>query len=92
LRIVIVVAAAAFLFGCETDDEYWPPFHDSAGNSPAQSEASSPATPPYDAHCHAVAHQRAADARANGYSIEMEETVYQGTYKDCMSWESQHAR
>jgi len=45
---------------------------------------------PYDAHCKAVAHQRAADARANGYSFDMADAVYNGTYKDCVTWDRQH--
>ena len=45
---------------------------------------------PYDEHCKAVARQRAADARANGYSFDMADTVYDGTYKDCVAWDSQH--
>jgi hypothetical protein len=45
---------------------------------------------PYDAHCKAVAHQRAADARANGYSFSMADVVYDGTYKDCVVWDTLH--
>jgi len=43
-----------------------------------------------DAHCQAVAHQRATDARANGYSFGMAQTIYDGTYKNCVAWDSQH--
>lgn len=43
-----------------------------------------------DAHCQAVAHQRASDARANGYSFEMESTVYDGTYQACVAWDTHH--
>jgi hypothetical protein len=45
---------------------------------------------PYDAHCKAVARQRAADARANGYSFNMADVVYDGTYKDCVVWDTLH--
>jgi hypothetical protein len=44
----------------------------------------------YDVHCKAVAHQRAADARANGYTFDMADVIYAGTYKDCVAWDSQH--
>ena len=43
-----------------------------------------------DPHCEAVAHQRSTDARANGYSFEMAQTIYDGTYRDCIAWDSQH--
>ena len=46
--------------------------------------------PPVDAHCQAVAHQRSTDARANGYTFEMAQTIYDGTYRDCIAWDSQH--
>ena len=45
---------------------------------------------PVDTHCRAVAHQREADARANGFSFEMSDLVYEGTYKDCVAWQTQH--
>ena len=45
---------------------------------------------PYDEHCKAVAHQRAADARANGYSFNMADAIYDGTYQDCVAWDTQH--
>jgi hypothetical protein len=37
-----------------------------------------------DAHCQAVARQRANDARANGYSIEIADSVFSEAYQDCM--------
>lgn len=52
--------------------------------------ASAPVPNLVDAHCRAVAHQRAADAHANGFSFEMSDIVYDGTYKDCVAWASQH--
>jgi hypothetical protein len=54
--------------------------------------ATPPAIPLVNTHCQAVAHQRAADARANGYSFEMEDLIYDGTYKDCVQWDSRHGR
>jgi hypothetical protein len=52
--------------------------------------APAPPVPLVNTHCQAVARQRAADARANGYSFEMEDAVYDGTYKDCVEWDSRH--
>ena len=42
------------------------------------------------AHCKAVADQRALDALANGYDSEMEQQIFAGTYRNCMSWTAQH--
>lgn len=41
---------------------------------------------PDDAHCRAVARQRANDALANGYGFEIEDSVYLETYRDCAEW------
>lgn len=58
---------------------------------PGSDELAAVAAPsPYEQHCKAVAHQRAADARANGYSFEMADTIYDGTFKDCVTWDTQH--
>jgi hypothetical protein len=58
--------------------------------SPAVEMADMASPSLYDEHCKAVAHQRAADARANGYSFNMADAVYDGTYKDCVIWDTQH--
>ena len=50
-----------------------------------------PPPSPVDVHCRAVAHQRSADAHANGYTFAMAQTIYDGTYKDCVAWNSQHS-
>jgi hypothetical protein len=54
--------------------------------------ATAAAIPLVNTHCQAVAHQRAADARANGYSFEMTDLIYDGTYKDCAQWDNRHGR
>jgi hypothetical protein len=66
-----------------------------AGTSAAATTA--PAAPPppayserYTAHCKAVADQRALDAVSNGYDSEMEQQIFAGTYRNCMSWSAQH--
>jgi hypothetical protein len=61
---------------------------------PAETQAPQIAAAPVpnavDAHCQAVAHQRAADAHANGFSFKMADVIYEGTYKDCVAWDAQH--
>lgn len=59
--------------------------------APPLAEVAAVAVPsPYSEHCKAVARQRASDARANGYSFGMADTIYDGTYKDCVAWDMQH--
>jgi hypothetical protein len=93
LRIFIAVAAFLLLAGCETDEDFWRPYHYLAGDERAGAEQNARATKTsrsYDTKCVAVARQRALDARENGYDIDMENTIYQGTYKDCVAWDSRH--
>jgi len=83
LRFVFLGAVVLCLAGCESDADFWPAFGDS---QPAAS-----ATPAYDdAHCQAIAYERAADAKANGYDDELREIVYSGTYAECVAWDKQH--
>lgn len=93
LRTIIVLAAALVLAGCETDEDFWRPYHyvmNEVRPAPARAALAQRNANPIDAHCRAVARQRAADAGANGYSLEMENTIYAGTYKDCVSWDTAH--
>ena len=69
-----------------------PPAPFLAGPPIQPASATPPPIPLINTHCQAVAHQRAADARANGYSFEMEDLIYDGTYKDCVQWDSRHGR
>lgn len=66
-----------------------------AGTSAAAITApAAPPPPAYSerdaAHCKAVADQRALDAVSNGYDSEMEQQIFAGTYRNCMSWSAQH--
>lgn len=99
MRTIIFVAATLLLAGCETG-EGWVPGLDAQAVQQPPPQPPQPSTPapeegaaanPVNAHCDAVARQRAADARANGYSFKMETVVYDGTYKDCVAWDSEHA-
>lgn len=90
MRPTIIIAALLLLGGCQSGGKPWQPYRDLVGDSgndtaPSQADTNS------DAHCVSVAKQRALDARVNGYSLEMETAVYQGTYKDCAAWDAQHS-
>jgi hypothetical protein len=94
VRRVIFVAAALLLSGCGTDEFFSRPIHYLTGGWRPRVTFAAPkiqTTDAIDAHCREVADQRAMDARANRYSIEMEHIIYEGTYKDCVAWDSQHA-
>jgi len=43
-----------------------------------------------DAHCKNVAQQRKRDAAANDYDDSMQQTIFDGTYKNCIDWASAH--
>jgi hypothetical protein len=43
-----------------------------------------------DAHCKAVAGQRKKDADVNGYDDDMQQHIFDGTYKSCLDWAAQH--
>jgi len=102
VRTIALVAAALLLAGCEADDGWMPGDNPAVAPAPPAETAPAMAPPPtadetptgpvnaIDAHCQAVAQQRAADARANGYSFKMESTVYNGTYQECVEWDARH--
>jgi hypothetical protein len=85
LRFLFIGAAALCLAGCESDTDFWQPVIDSTFGD------SQPAAATYDdTHCEALAHARAADAKANGYDDDMREQIYSGTYAECAAWDKQH--
>jgi hypothetical protein len=43
-----------------------------------------------DAHCKTVAGQRKKDAAVNGYDDDMQQHIFDGTYKNCLDWAVQH--
>lgn len=90
MRTIIFVAVAIMLAGCETDYDSWRPSHSAANEQREPIAAQAQPAENVDSHCQAVARQRAADARANGYRLDMETTIYDGTYKDCVAWDSSH--
>jgi len=76
IRFFLLAAATGFLAACGT--EVQPP--NVSGVDAAQALA------PVNAHCNAVARERADDALANGYGFQVEESVFQESYDDCMTW------
>lgn len=103
LRRVFFILTALLLAGCETGNGWVPGFDGApAPRETANANVQAPPPPmrrsvstgqPTEAiveHCRNVANQRASDARANGYSLEMERFILDGTYKDCMAWDNQH--
>jgi hypothetical protein len=55
----------------------------------AQSVSAQPAA---ESHCLAVAKQRADDAAANGLDKNTRKIVYDGTYANCMTWQTAHPK
>jgi hypothetical protein len=93
-RFAFVCAVALSLAGCESDTDFWEPVVDTAfgpSQPPVPAEPVADATISNDARCHAVAYARAADAKANGYDDDLQETVYSGTYAECAAWDSRHS-
>lgn len=73
----MLVVGAALLDGCGTDLPEPAPVAAPANAQPPE---------PDEIHCGAVARERADDALANGYGFDIEESVYQETYDDCLAW------
>ena len=60
---------------------------DGCGSAPAEApHVAAQPLQPGELHCRAVARERANDSLANGYSFDIEESVYRETYDECMSW------
>lgn len=78
---LLLALVAMLLDGCGSD---------ARGTLPVPATVEEQAAGPDEAHCRAVAKQRADDAHANGYEFAVEERVYQETYDDCMAWRSRN--
>ncbi|HTW33580.1 MAG TPA: hypothetical protein VMD53_03100 [Rhizomicrobium sp.] len=90
LRLFFVCAVAVSLAGCESESDFWQPVVDNAWPF-ADSQPAKPVAATYDdAHCAAVARERTADAKVNGYDDDLSEIVYSGTYADCAAWDKKH--
>jgi len=91
LRFVFICAVALSLGGCESTADIWQPVADGTWLFGEAQPMAVPAVATYDdAHCQAIAQERAADAKANGYDEELREIVYSGTYAECAAWDKQH--
>jgi hypothetical protein len=90
LRFLFISVFALCLAGCESGADFWQPVDDAWPFSDSQAAVPAVATAD-NAHCAALAYERAADAKANGYDDELREAVYSGTYAECAAWDRQHA-
>jgi hypothetical protein len=90
LRFAFICAVALSLAGCESDADFWEPVVDTAFG-PSEPVAPTEVTAADVPHCQAVAYARAADASANGYDDDRE-TIYSGTYAECVAWDRQHSQ
>jgi hypothetical protein len=55
-----------------------------------QTSATLPPQQTAQAHCLVVAKHRADDAAANGLDRDTQKIVHDGTYTNCMNWETAH--
>ena len=84
-RMIVFAAVLNLLAGCGTDTGSMR----TSDQLPAVSgDVVEDRPPPGSAHCRAVARQRADDARTNGYSFQIENSVFAEAYQDCVA---QHA-
>lgn len=79
IRFFLLAAGAVFLVGCGAETEQ-PTIK---ATIPPEGAAASG-----DAHCSAVARERADDALMNGYGFRIEQSVFQEAYEDCVVWRS----
>lgn len=105
MKLIVILGAVLLLTGCGLDDGGWlGPEGPSTGQesvagpaaeAPAAQAVPAPAqaaSASIAAHCRTVAQQRADDGLANGYSMETSHTIFEGTYRDCVTWDQQHSR
>jgi hypothetical protein len=88
MRILRLVAPCALLLavaGCETDADFWRPYHWAMAETGTRQQTPAAAA---NSHCAAVAGQRAEDARANRLTGDEVAAIYRGTYADCVAWDA----
>jgi len=83
MKWIFLASVLSLLTGCTTNA-------DDQSLSAMSEQAAGHYISPDDSYCRDVARQRAADARANGYSLELETSIFQGTYRDCITRAAQH--
>jgi hypothetical protein len=80
---LILGMSAVLLHGCASAP---------SGPLPAEGAAEIQPLSADDGHCRAGARERADDARANGYGLDIEESVYRETYDGCAEWQARGKR
>jgi hypothetical protein len=87
---LLAVVLVSLLAGCETDEDFWQPYHYVMGDShtEAKTETDPPAAPARDPDCDAVAKQREADASTFGYDDNTLLAIFDSAYRDCVAWSS----
>lgn len=86
--IVLVAAASLLLAGCESIGSYWDGSSDPSPASPAVVVASAAPPAARELICRDTALKRAGDAAAQDFDEAVQQAVYQGTYADCLKWDS----
>lgn len=76
IGLFILALSLTLADGCSSDLTQ-PPIAAAANTQTVQTD---------EIHCGAVARERADDALANGYGFDIEASVYQETYDDCLAW------
>jgi len=89
LRFLFLGAAALCLAGCGSSTDFLQPFDDAWPFSDQQAAVPAVATAD-NAHCTALAREREADAKENGFDDDMRAQIYSGTYAECAAWDKQH--
>ena len=81
-RLIVPVAALAFLAACGSAPVSWLTSNAESGSEQGANDAREGL--PKDEHCTVIARQRADDARANGYDLKIENSVFAEAYRDCI--------
>jgi len=99
LKRILFAVAALSLAGCgipEFFDRTFSPSGSQSGSPPANDRpavavSGAPAIPPgIDTYCASLAKSRTEDAAINGYDDDTQRAVHDGTYKDCVAWQTTH--
>jgi hypothetical protein len=90
MKLAFIPVVLSVLGGCGTYADSWgEPVRDLTDSGQTHSEAKAPA----NAHCEAVAHQRALDAKANEYDDDLDEKTYERlSYEDCVRTDAEQGQ
>lgn len=99
LKRILFAVAALSLAGCGVPEFFdrtfspsgSPPANDRPAVAVSGASTGAPAIPPGIAtYCTSLAKSRAEDAAINGYDDDTQRAVHDGTYKDCVAWQTTH--